>query len=178
MPQPLFNTSFIIFNTRFIIFNTQFIIFNTKFIIFNTKSIIFNTKIIVFYRWGYENLQEVIDVADGFAQNGLPLDTVWIDIDYMDSYKIFTNDPVAFPMCTFRAFIDRLHGNGQKIVVIVCNDDEFCIKNKELCIKNKELCIKNMELCINNDGFVRWTPELKSSRGTPHTRRCLRRIYS
>ena len=37
----------------------------------------------------------------------------------MDSYKIFTNDPVAFPRDAFRAFIDRLHSNGQKIVVIV-----------------------------------------------------------
>eukprot|EP01046_Picozoa_sp_COSAG06_P013338 COSAG06_NODE_805_length_12169_cov_11.782022_1_plen_1483_part_00 len=70
-------------------------------------------------RWGYQNLQEVIDVADGFEQQQLPLETVWVDIDYMDAYKIFTTDPVSFPVPAFRDFIDRLHQNGQRIVLIV-----------------------------------------------------------
>ena len=37
----------------------------------------------------------------------------------MDRFKIFTNDPTAFPADDVRAFIDRLHANGQKVVFIV-----------------------------------------------------------
>eukprot|EP01052_Picozoa_sp_SAG31_P012131 SAG31_NODE_701_length_12730_cov_3.008709_6_plen_1346_part_00 len=69
-------------------------------------------------RWGYENLQAVVDVADGYEQNRLPLDAVWVDIDYMDQYKIFTNDPVNFPLDKFQQFTELLHSKGQRLVLI------------------------------------------------------------
>jgi alpha-glucosidase (family GH31 glycosyl hydrolase) len=46
------------------------------------------------------------------------LDTMWNDIDYMDSYKCFTNDAERFPLDTWRPFIDQLHKDGQHYVLI------------------------------------------------------------
>lgn len=47
-------------------------------------------------RWGYDTLQKVQDVVQGYADHRLPLDTIWNDIDYMQYYRDFTIDPTRF----------------------------------------------------------------------------------
>lgn len=49
----------------------------------------------------------------------LPLDVMWNDIDYMDSYMDFTLDPVRFPTSEVQAFVDYLHEHQQHYIVIV-----------------------------------------------------------
>ena len=41
-------------------------------------------------RWCYKSLQDVKQSAQGYLDNGIPLDTQWVDIDYMQDYKDFT----------------------------------------------------------------------------------------
>lgn len=48
-------------------------------------------------RWGYKNEQEIRDVAEQYAAAGVPLDSIYLDIDYMECYKDFTVDKERFP---------------------------------------------------------------------------------
>ncbi|CAL8092226.1 unnamed protein product [Calicophoron daubneyi] len=47
-------------------------------------------------RWGYKSLNEVSTVVRRNREAGIPLDVQWIDIDYMDRYKIWTVNKEKF----------------------------------------------------------------------------------
>jgi alpha-glucosidase len=47
-------------------------------------------------RFSYTPASKVMDVAQTFRADRIPCDAIWMDIDYMDHYRIFSFDPVAF----------------------------------------------------------------------------------
>ncbi len=47
-------------------------------------------------RWSYFPDAEVLDIAHNFRERKIPLDVLYLDIHYMDAYKIFTWHPVRF----------------------------------------------------------------------------------
>ncbi|KAF2637359.1 hypothetical protein P280DRAFT_482813 [Massarina eburnea CBS 473.64] len=70
-------------------------------------------------RWGYRNWTQLREIVQTFKDFDIPLETIWLDIDYMDQYRDFTLDPVAFPPSGVNEFFDWLHGNNQHFVPIV-----------------------------------------------------------
>ena len=48
-------------------------------------------------RFSYTPASRVIEVADTFRIKRIPCDVIWMDIDYMDGYRIFKFNPQTFP---------------------------------------------------------------------------------
>ena len=70
-------------------------------------------------KYGYTDIKEVEEVVAGYAAAGIPLDTQWMDIDYMQNYKDFTLDSTNFPQAEVSSFVKGLHANGQHFVPII-----------------------------------------------------------
>ncbi|GMH45019.1 hypothetical protein BSKO_12976 [Bryopsis sp. KO-2023] len=70
-------------------------------------------------RYGYENMEEVQGVVDGYAKAKIPLEVVWGDIDYMDGYRDFTLEKQKYSLPKVTAFLKKLKSKGQKWVPIV-----------------------------------------------------------
>ncbi len=68
-------------------------------------------------RWDVETHDGVRRLVDEFRQRDIPCDAVYLDIDYMDGYRVFTWDPERFPdPAALVAELDRL---GVHVVTIV-----------------------------------------------------------
>ncbi len=48
-------------------------------------------------RWSYFPESRVREIANGFRKNKIPADVIYLDIDYMDGYRVFTWDKTRFP---------------------------------------------------------------------------------
>ncbi|KAF9986810.1 hypothetical protein BGZ65_006199 [Modicella reniformis] len=70
-------------------------------------------------RYGYKNIDQVESVVRRYKQENLPLDGMWIDIDYMDKFKDFTFDEVRYPKARVQAFARELASNNQSMILIV-----------------------------------------------------------
>ncbi len=68
-------------------------------------------------RWSYMNEDEVRSVVDGYRSNGMPIDAVYLDIDYMDNYKDFTVSEEKFPQ--FKSFTDEMKARDIHLVPII-----------------------------------------------------------
>ncbi len=68
-------------------------------------------------RWGYYPDSELVRVAEGFRSRGIPCDVLYLDIDYMDGYRVFTWSPQRFP--DPRGLLAGLAARGFKVAVIV-----------------------------------------------------------
>lgn len=68
-------------------------------------------------RWGYRCSKDIRDVRDGYRKLGLPLDMIYLDIDYMERYKDFTIDRNAYP--DFEELVDEMKADGIKLIPII-----------------------------------------------------------
>lgn len=68
-------------------------------------------------RYSYETEEEVRQLANDFIEKKIPVDAIYLDIHYMNGYRVFTFDQDRFP--TPKALIDDLNKAGIKIVPIV-----------------------------------------------------------
>lgn len=68
-------------------------------------------------RWGYGSEKDIEEIADNYEKMGVPIDSIYLDIDYMDHYKDFTLNQEAFP--AFPAFVGSMKSRGIHLVPII-----------------------------------------------------------
>lgn len=68
-------------------------------------------------RWGYRNYDDLKRIADEYQRHGIPNDGLWLDIDYMDGFRVFTVDPSHF--ADIRAQLAELGARGHRVVPIL-----------------------------------------------------------
>lgn len=68
-------------------------------------------------RYGYKTQADFEEVVAKHRQAHIPLDMVYMDIDYMDHYKDFTVNPEEFP--DFSGFVSKMKEQGVRLVPIV-----------------------------------------------------------
>ena len=67
-------------------------------------------------RWGYKTPDDFREVADNYRNRHLPLDMIYMDIDYMDSYKDFTlNDDFR----DFPEFVQEMKDRNIRLIPII-----------------------------------------------------------
>lgn len=60
-------------------------------------------------KYGYKDITYLEDVVVNYEKNGLPLDTIWTDIDYMIDYEDFTINEQKFPLDRLNAILAKYH---------------------------------------------------------------------
>lgn len=68
-------------------------------------------------RWSYFPDSEVVNLAKTFREKKIPLDVIYLDIHYMDAYKVFTWHPQRFPEP--KTMVDQLKKYGIHTAVII-----------------------------------------------------------
>jgi alpha-glucosidase len=68
-------------------------------------------------RWSYFPEKRVREIADGFRSRKIPLDVIYLDIDYMNGYRVFTWDKARFP--DPKKLVSDLRSDGISTVLII-----------------------------------------------------------
>ena len=68
-------------------------------------------------RWGYQTKEDIRTVVRGYRKNQIPLDMVYLDIDYMEEFKDFTVNQQRFP--DFPAFVEEMKREHIHLVPII-----------------------------------------------------------
>ncbi len=68
-------------------------------------------------RWSYFTKDDVIRIADSYKNADIPLDAIFLDIDYMERYKDFSINDERFP--DFPQFVEYMKSRGIRLVPII-----------------------------------------------------------
>ncbi len=96
-------------------------------------------------RWGYASKEDIEKVWKSYRKLGFPLDSICMDIDYMEDYKDFTVDKKKFP--DFKNFCARLKKDGVRLVPII----DAGVKKQKGYSVYEEMLSKKLA-CVKKDG--------------------------
>ena len=68
-------------------------------------------------RWGYQNEKDIDTVVSGYRDNQIPIDMVYMDIDYMQDYKDFTVNEERFP--NFPEYVQKMKEKNIHLIPII-----------------------------------------------------------
>ncbi len=96
-------------------------------------------------RFGYVTREDFLEVARGYRESGIPLDSIYMDIDYMEGYRDFTVDGERIP--DFPGFVSEMRELGIHLVPII----DAAVKRDE----GYSLCDEGLRggyFCTGEDG--------------------------
>lgn len=96
-------------------------------------------------RWGYKTKEDFREVAAGYRENHIPIDMIYMDIDYMQDYKDFTWNEKEFD--DFAAFVQEMKDQDIRLVPII----DAGVKVEEGYSVYEE-GVKNRYFCQREDG--------------------------
>ena len=96
-------------------------------------------------RWSYMNSSEIRNVAKQHRDNNIPLDAIYLDIDYMESYKDFTINKDSFG--DFEELINDMKKENIRLVPII----DAAVKIEEGYDVYEE-GVKDNHFCKDKDG--------------------------
>jgi alpha-glucosidase len=70
-------------------------------------------------RWGYGDRDDLLELDQKFAEHGIPCDGLWLDIDYMDGFRVFTTRSDALPEKNGRFDWGPLEARRRRVVPIL-----------------------------------------------------------
>ncbi len=68
-------------------------------------------------RWGYAGTKDLVRLDAQFRKHRFPCDGLWLDIDYMDGFRVFTTDQQHFPGGL--KDLAKLEAKGRHVVPII-----------------------------------------------------------
>ncbi|KAJ8977591.1 hypothetical protein NQ317_018359 [Molorchus minor] len=68
-------------------------------------------------RYSYMSQDEILEINRKFEENKIPVDAIWLDIDYTNRKTYFTWNPETFS--NPNRMLDYLNGRGRKAVAII-----------------------------------------------------------
>ncbi len=96
-------------------------------------------------RWGYVTKEDFYKVAEGYRKNHIPMDMIYMDIDYMQDYKDFTLNKKNFQ--DFPEFVQKMKEQNLRLVPII---DAGVKVEKEYEVYEEG--VKNGYFCKREDG--------------------------
>ncbi len=69
-------------------------------------------------RWGYKGERDIVELDAKMTEHEIPNDGIWLDIDYMEGFRVFTYAKEHFPKGVPKA-IDKGARNRRRIVPII-----------------------------------------------------------
>ncbi len=96
-------------------------------------------------RWGYTTAEDFKNVVKQYRENHVPMDLLYMDIDYMEGYKDFTVNEKNFP--DFKAFVEEMKAQDIHLVPII----DAGVKIEEGYDVYEE-GVKNNYFCKREDG--------------------------
>lgn len=96
-------------------------------------------------RWSYKNRNEVLEVLNNYENSQLPLDCLYLDIDYMEDFKNFTINKEAFP--EFENFVEEVKERGIRLIPII---DAGCKIEEGYDVYEEG--VKNGYYCLDKEG--------------------------
>ncbi len=68
-------------------------------------------------RWGYVNQDDIRAAANRYQEAGIPIDMIYLDIDYMEDFKDFTVSKERFP--DLKGLSDEMGERGIRLIPII-----------------------------------------------------------